>query len=138
MEEALAEPAGLLRTLKPAAKGRIPPGRFLVRRRCIVTCVDNPIGRSVRSVGRSVLSDSKWRLIADSLKLSPRELEVVQHVFDDDREAVIAEEMGISRHTVHSYLERIYLKLRVASRCKLVVRIFQEHIAREPAVLTEH
>lgn len=102
-----------------------------------MTCIDNPIGRSVQSVGRSVLSDSQWCQIADSLRLSPREIEVVQHVFDNDREAVIAEEIGISRHTVHSYLERIYFKLRVASRCELVVRVFQTHLSLETPILTE-
>ena len=100
-----------------------------------MTCIENASERGVQDVGRSVLSDSQWYLIADSLKLSPREIEVVKHIFDDNREAVIAEAIGISRHTVHSYLERIYFKLRVASRCELVVRIFQTHISLDVPIL---
>lgn len=99
-----------------------------------MTCLGNTSERSVQGIGRSVLSDNQWILIANSLKLSPRELQVVQHIFDDNREAVIAEEIGISRHTVHSYLERIYLKLHVASRCELVVRIFHEHLALQELI----
>lgn len=102
-----------------------------------MTCIDNTSERSVQGIGRSVLSDSQWCLIADLLKLSPREIEVVMHIFDNDREVVIAEEIGISRHTVHSYLERIYFKLRVASRCELVVRVFQAHLSLETPILTE-
>lgn len=74
-------------------------------------------------VGQLLFTDEAWDGIAMSLALSPRELEVVRQVFDDRKESRIARELGISPHTVHTYLERIYQKLNVTSRVQLVVRV---------------
>lgn len=73
--------------------------------------------------GRSVLSDDMWRRIADVLRLSRRESEILQAVFDDQKESTIAVNLGISAHTVHTHLERLYRKLSVSSRVALVVRV---------------
>ena len=73
--------------------------------------------------------DREWRSIGRSLKLSPRELQIVRCLFDDDTEAAIALRLGISSHTVHTYLERLYRKVGVSSRVALVVRVFGEHLA---------
>lgn len=83
--------------------------------------------------GARLLSDNQWRTIARSLHLSNRELQVVQSVFEDCKEASIARDLGISPYTVHSHLERLYKKLGVGSRCGLIVRIFAEYIALETA-----
>ncbi len=66
-------------------------------------------------------------MIAKSLHLSARELDIVRCVFDDHTEPVIAEELGISAATVHTYLGRVYSKLSVGSRVQLVVRIIVEY-----------
>ncbi|MCI0334529.1 MAG: helix-turn-helix transcriptional regulator [Planctomycetes bacterium] len=79
--------------------------------------------------GQSLFTDEAWRRIAVTLALSPRELEIVQQIFDDHKEAAIARELAISRHTVHTYLERIYHKLHVTSRLQLVVRVVQQQNA---------
>ena len=79
--------------------------------------------------GRAVLSEGQWLLIAASLSLSPRELQITQGIFDDEKEAAIALRLGLSIHTVHTYLERVYHKLNVASRCGLLLRVFFEHVA---------
>lgn len=78
--------------------------------------------------GRNILDDADWSLLARRLKLAPRELQVLQGVFDDHKELAIAYDLGISPHTVHTYLERIYRKLSVASRVALVVRVMAEHL----------
>ena len=78
------------------------------------------------SAGRSLISEDHWAEIGTTLRLAPRELQVVQGVFDDHKEFAIAHDLGISPHTVHTYLERVYRKLRVGSRVELVVRIIQE------------
>ena len=41
-------------------------------------------------------------------------------------ELAIASDLGISQHTVHTYLERVYRKLAVGSRVALVVRVMAE------------
>ena len=76
----------------------------------------------------------EWTALGDSLGLSPRELEIVQGVFDDRTEGSIAGELGISHHTVHTYLARIYRKVSASSRTQLVVRVMETYlgIAREP------
>lgn len=79
--------------------------------------------------GRSVLTDQEWHTLATRLTLSPRELQILQRVFDDEKELAIAESLGISRHTVHTHLARLYRKLGVGSRCEALVRIFGEHLA---------
>lgn len=75
----------------------------------------------------ALFSDEEWALISDSLKLCPRELQVVQGVFADQTEQQIASHLDISCHTVHSYLIRIYRKLDVNSRCELLLEVFTEY-----------
>ena len=84
-------------------------------------------------LGRSLLSEDQWRTIARSLLLSGREFQILQNIFDDRKELAIAEELGISAHTVHTHLERLYRKLAVGSRCGLIVRVFAEYLALEQA-----
>lgn len=89
---------------------------------------------------RRVISDSDWHRLALHLGLSGRERQIVQCIFDDSKEAAISLELGISQHTVHTYILRLYRKLGVASRCQLAVRVFAEHtsliappVAKRPA-----
>jgi len=70
-----------------------------------------------------------WDEIARSLKLSGRELQIVKDVFDDRTEFAIAAHYGVSPHTVHTYCERLYRKLEVTDRVKLVLRITDEFLA---------
>ncbi|MDX2116440.1 MAG: LuxR C-terminal-related transcriptional regulator [Planctomycetota bacterium] len=86
-----------------------------------------PAPASVR--GHAILTSEQWAALATALRISPRELQIVHGVFDDLKEAAIADNLGISAHTVHTHLERLYRKLSVCGRCPLVVRIFQEHLA---------
>lgn len=59
--------------------------------------------------------------LADRLKLSPRETEIARAVVEGKGEHGISLQLGISSHTVHTHLERLYRKLRVNSRAELVV-----------------
>ena len=67
-----------------------------------------------------MFSDSIWRLLAVSLELSQREFQILQAVFDDEKESAIAANLSISSHTVPTHLERLYHKLGVTSRDTLV------------------
>jgi DNA-binding CsgD family transcriptional regulator len=73
-----------------------------------------------------VFVPGEWRSLASGLGLSPRECGIVRAVFDGDTEKRTAERLGLSPHTVHTYLWRIYRKLRVQSREELLVRVFAE------------
>ena len=77
-------------------------------------------------IGAALLSDVAWSEIARSLKLSARELETVPGVFDNLKEDAIAGNLGVSEHTIHTHLHRLFSKLRVTTRTQMVVRIMQE------------
>ena len=53
-------------------------------------------------------------------KLSKRELEVVQAVVTGYTNREIAEQIGISQHTVKNYLFRMFKKFGVSSRTQLL------------------
>lgn len=78
--------------------------------------------------GNAIFSHSEWDEIGTTLYLSPRELQIVQGVFDDAKEAAIARRLKISPHTVHTYLERIYRKLDVNSRVQMIVRVMARYL----------
>jgi DNA-binding CsgD family transcriptional regulator len=70
-----------------------------------------------------MLDPSAWVAVSRKLKLSPREFQIAQLVFQDRKEAAIARSLGMSPHTVRSHMERLYRKLGVRSRVELVLRI---------------
>jgi DNA-binding NarL/FixJ family response regulator len=76
----------------------------------------------------SMLSDAAWLAIAGSLDLSKRQIEIIHSVFDDATEYTIGQDLGISLHTVHTHLERIYHKLGVHDRIELVLRVLAEFL----------
>ncbi|HTI04533.1 MAG TPA: helix-turn-helix transcriptional regulator [Gemmatimonadales bacterium] len=76
--------------------------------------------------GQAVFVPGEWRSLANCLGLSPRECGIVRAVFDGESERSAAERLGLSPHTVHTYLWRIYRKLQVQSREELLVRVFAE------------
>jgi DNA-binding NarL/FixJ family response regulator len=81
------------------------------------------------SAGSAMLSEQAWKEIARSLKLSARELQIIQGVFDDCTELAIAQNLCISHRTVCTHRERLYRKLKVRDRVKLVLRIMEEYRA---------
>jgi DNA-binding CsgD family transcriptional regulator len=74
------------------------------------------------------LDATAWQAIAGRLRLSPREVEIASFVVGDLKESAIAQRIGISTHTVHTHLERLYHKLSVNSRVELVVRVFHTYL----------
>ena len=77
----------------------------------------------------SWLNQQAWAAIARRLRLSPRELQIAQLIFQDSKELAIADALGMSPHTVRTHMERLYRKLSVKSRVKLVLRITQTFLA---------
>jgi DNA-binding NarL/FixJ family response regulator len=73
-----------------------------------------------------VFSEQAWRAIGLSLKFSGRELQIVRGIFADQTEWAIADDLRISPHTVHTYVDRLHHKLHVANRVQLVLRVMDE------------
>ena len=78
--------------------------------------------------GSSIFPKREWNQLGFELKLSPRALQLVRGIFDDQTEEAIAYDLSISVHTVHSYLARIYQRLGVCSRVELLVYIFGRYL----------
>lgn len=81
---------------------------------------------------RALLPDFACDYLNSKLQLSPREAEIVQWLCADESEESIGYQLGISKHTVHSHLERLYKKLGATSRAQVVIRLFQEYITQLP------
>lgn len=93
--------------------------------------IERPRVEPTPPVGRTVLSQEAWQRVTSALALSARESEILQAIFEDQKECCIAANLGISSHTVHTHLERIYRKLHVSSRVALVVRVFAEYLSKQ-------
>ena len=81
------------------------------------------------NLGSSVFSGDTWDRLRDSLRLSDRELQIVQGIFEDQKQETIAFSLGISPHSVNTYIQRIYCKLRIGSRPQLILRVMSEYLA---------
>jgi DNA-binding NarL/FixJ family response regulator len=77
----------------------------------------------------SLFSNETWRDLERSLRLSRRESQIVPALLADEKESAIATHLGISRHTVHKYTERLYRKMGVSSRVGLARRVFVEYMS---------
>ncbi len=75
-----------------------------------------------------MFTEQAWAVIARSLALSARELQIVRGVFDDRTEFSIAADLNISSHTVHTHFERLHHKLAVADRAELILRVMNEFL----------
>ena len=78
--------------------------------------------------GCDLFPPQAWVEIARSLRLSARETQIVKGIFDDLKDLGIAEQLQISPHTVHTYIQRIYQKLSVASRAELIIRVVADYL----------
>ena len=78
----------------------------------------------------TLLNERSWAAIGSSLGCSRRELEILTSLIEDrlHTEDQIGRALGISPHTVHTHLERLYKKVGVASRAHLIVRVFAEYV----------
>jgi DNA-binding NarL/FixJ family response regulator len=81
------------------------------------------------SADAAMLSDHAWERIGSSLKLSGQELRILRGIFNDQTESSIALELNVSPHTVHTHCERLYRKVEVSDRVKLILRVMREFLA---------
>jgi DNA-binding CsgD family transcriptional regulator len=79
-------------------------------------------------LGSALLPLDVWSRLRESLSLSDRELQIVQGIFEDQKQETIAYNLGISPHSVNTYIQRIYAKLRIGSRPQLIVRVVSEYL----------
>lgn len=84
--------------------------------------------------GRALLDSVCWPCVGEHLGLSPRELELVQHVLAGKKMTAIARDMGLALGTVKTYSQRIHHKLNIADWRELVLLVLATHLElAEPA-----
>ncbi len=74
-----------------------------------------------------IFSESEWAELASELALSPRQAEIVQHLFSGLGDKQIARQMDMSFHTVRTHMTRMFEKLQVADRQELILHIFNHY-----------
>ncbi|HSH89969.1 MAG TPA: response regulator transcription factor [Ramlibacter sp.] len=79
-----------------------------------------PIARRVLGhfAGAGTRRDSLVRQLEDEVRLTDRETEVLQRVAKGYTLPEIAQQFGLSRHTIADYIKQIYRKLNVSSRAE--------------------
>lgn len=71
----------------------------------------------------AIIAPDLWAALETRFALSGRELEILQAVFDGERNARIAFRTNLSRHTIRSYIRRIYQKTGTTDRPELILAI---------------
>ena len=106
---------------------------------------DRRNGYPFLSHGAAAFTCAAWQEIRRGLKLSARELQIVQGIFDDKLEYTIAAELGISINTVRTELRRLRRKLNAADRVSLILRVMEEFLRQTtsekttlPAICRDH
>ena len=88
----------------------------------------------------SPVSGEAWMHLRTALRLSDRELRIVQGVFADQEQDRIALALGISPELVYRTIQRIYIKLHIGSRLELKSKVRSEYLAwagsRKPVAMT--
>jgi DNA-binding CsgD family transcriptional regulator len=79
--------------------------------------------------GSSILPSDVWLLLGSSLRLSARELQIVQEIFAGHEQETIAQAMGISPDLVYRTTQRIHVKLRTGSRAEIILKVRSEYLA---------
>ncbi len=106
--------------------GSLEP-RSLAARRAKSTVRTETNGRIGDFPSSHITDDQSWS-IAESLGLTFRQLQIVKCVFDGLEEPSVGHRLGVSCHTIHVHLSRLYKKIGVRNRCEFVVRIFLAHL----------
>lgn len=70
-----------------------------------------------------LIGESEWNAIVTDLGLSRRESDVLDLCFDDPAPEAAARALGISAHTVHTYRQRVLMKLRVRTLAQAIARV---------------
>jgi DNA-binding NarL/FixJ family response regulator len=70
-----------------------------------------------------VLSEQEWISVREKLGLSTQQAQMVKHLLQAKCDKEIAQSMGISVPTVRTYMSRVFQKVGVDDRVKLVLYV---------------
>ncbi|QEG23570.1 response regulator transcription factor [Mariniblastus fucicola] len=75
--------------------------------------------------GSEMLTQKQWTITSEKFRLTNRERQVCQRLFEGMTRNQVAEELGIKPRTVRHYMEHIHEKLDVSNRVGVVLRIIE-------------
>jgi DNA-binding NarL/FixJ family response regulator len=75
----------------------------------------------------SILSAAAWAKLAKGMGMSPRQEQIANCVFMGFGDKEIAEEIGVSVPTVRTHMGRLFNKLDVDDRVKLVLVVMRRY-----------
>lgn len=83
-----------------------------------------------------LMPEAWWKDVTEVLGLSGREAAVLRCALYEDDTMSMARRLALSPHTVHTYRDRLFRKLRVSSMAQAIAVVFSVHlellIARNP------
>ena len=80
--------------------------------------------------GGIVLSEQKFRTLAEAYRLSPRQREMARHMLNGRvRDAELTKAMGISTWAVHTQLGRMGNKMHCRGRTEILYRFFEDSLS---------
>ena len=71
----------------------------------------------------SIFNEKEWEVLAEELSLSPRQYQIVQHLFHGKSDKQIAKEVGIALPTVRTHLGRLFAKFNIQDRNELILYV---------------
>ncbi|MGA3065579.1 MAG: helix-turn-helix transcriptional regulator [Tepidisphaeraceae bacterium] len=78
---------------------------------------------AVRGSAR-IAQDIEWAALVAAMELSLQQAKIVELILQGKQDKQIASELGLSMHTVRTYLNRIFARFEVTDRVGLVLRVF--------------
>jgi DNA-binding NarL/FixJ family response regulator len=69
------------------------------------------------------ISEDGWKRAAAALRLSPQQARIVEGLLRGMRDKQIAADLDLSVPTVRTYLARMFIKIGVADRVELILRV---------------
>lgn len=71
----------------------------------------------------NIFDEKEWEVLAEELSLSPRQNQIVQHLFHGKSDKQIAKEIGIALPTVRTHLGRLFTKFNIQDRNELILYV---------------
>jgi DNA-binding CsgD family transcriptional regulator len=76
------------------------------------------------SEGLCIFDKEEWKVLEEELALSPRQSQIVRHLFLGRSDKQIAQTMELALPTVRTHLGRLFAKFNVQDRHELILYVF--------------
>ena len=131
MQTVFDDPPKIFKAIKAGAAGYLLKGAGVERIAEAIREVHAGGGAMTPSIAKLVMAHFQQRPATADHGLSVREKEVLQRLVSGSSYKMIADELGVSYHTVNGHLKMIYRKLHVNSLGEAVAKALREGLVDE-------